>query len=67
MNVQHIEERVAEIEKEKDDNELAHGMQDILFEDFVKHVADTCQDVRIAEQAKAVLRALDVRFDRWYA
>lgn len=67
MNVQHIEEQLAEIEAEKGDNEVAHRVQDLLFEDFIQHVADTCQDTRIAEQAKAVLRALTIEFDRWYA
>lgn len=40
MDVEDVNRRLADIEREKDDFERAHGMQDDLFRDVLRAIAE---------------------------
>ena len=65
MDINDIRTAVAEIEANKDDNEDAHISEDALFVNFVNHVASHASG-ELAEMAKEVLKAKEVKFRRWH-
>ena len=67
MNLQEIEQRLKQISESSGDPESAHGLQDDLLWDFVMHVASQQRNLSMAKKAKAVLKARDISFPRWYA
>ena len=67
MNLTEIEKRVKDIEECIDDYETAHGMEDDLFADFIKHVAHSLVDENLSEMAKAVLKTKKISFPRYCA
>lgn len=66
MNLNEINEAVAKIEATKNDDEVAHGMEDDLREAFIRHVAETAGG-DLAEMARAVLKTNEIDFCRWCA
>lgn len=61
-----VRERVDAIEAVRGDDEAAHSMQDRLFADLIRSMAEgRCVDV--AGCAREALRVLDMQFDRWCA
>lgn len=64
MTVTTIKERIEEIAFE--DPETAHSLEDSLYEEVMRSIADgTCDDARAC--AAAVLETKDLDFERWYA
>jgi hypothetical protein len=66
MDIQEILSRVAKIEEESWDDEVAHIKEDELRRDFIKHVAES-GDKNLAEMASEVLKTEDIDFSRWCA
>jgi hypothetical protein len=66
MTLEEIEKRLTEIEDCSGDCESAHAQEDLLMEDFIKHVAEV-GTAELAEKARAVLRSAEIKFSRWYA
>lgn len=65
MTIEEINERVAKIRESSWDDEVAHGMEDSLREDFIKYVATL--DIPLAAKAKSVLETSEMKFNRWCA
>lgn len=65
ITVERIETRVARIASLAGDNEAAHGAEDDLYIDVLKHIAQG--DDEHAELARAALKAADIPYTRWYA
>jgi uncharacterized protein (DUF1697 family) len=66
MKNEEIIERVKQIEETKDDNEVAHSMEDQLYVDFIRYVSQSGNE-QLAIKAKLVLKAQDIEYGRWYA
>lgn len=66
MDIADVERRVAEIEREKDDLEAAHGSQDSLFHDVLIAIArnETSDATALAQ---AALKVDEIEFDRYTA
>ena len=47
-------------------DELAHMQQDELYEEFIRHVANSGIEP-LASQAKLVISVESIKFSRWYA
>lgn len=69
MKLQEVKERIAKIEKCKDDDEMAHVYEDDLFYDFVEAVKDGKYKTRkqIIEVATELFKVRDIYFARWHA
>ena len=66
MNLKEIKDIVQEIDKIKDDDEVAHYHEDLLQREFIKYVS-TLDNYELAQKAKEVLKTRDIDFCRWYA
>jgi len=66
LSIKTIEKWLEDIEENKDDCEIAHGMQDGLNEDFIEHVAEVDKGL-LGRKAKMVLRSRDIDFLKYYA
>lgn len=66
MDIEDVNRRLADIERVKDDFECAHGMQDALFRDALRAIADGETD-DVASLALAVLRVDSIDFARYMA
>lgn len=66
MNVEDVERRVAEIGREKDDFERAHGMQDDLYRDVLQAIAND-DTLTPRTLAGAALRVESIDFGRYTA
>lgn len=68
MTKEQIQKALDDIGAENGDNEYMHRMEDQLYEDFVRSIAeDPTLPLIIQEKAKSVLTSKDMKFDRWYA
>lgn len=67
MTLADVQARVSEVRAEADDNddEAAHGSEDLLWEDVLKAIAGGAQNA--AELAGAALLTNDIDFSRWCA
>lgn len=66
MNMEEIQKRLAQVDAAKGDPEIAHGLEDMLLEDFIKSIAaDETNPMHV--EAKLVLTVSDIKFDRWYS
>jgi hypothetical protein len=63
MDLKEIKLKVKDIEKEKDDDEVAHSLEDQLYQDFVDHIAKTGNNEQ-RRMARAVLRTNKIDFAR---
>jgi hypothetical protein len=61
-----IRKRVAAIEAMKGDDELAHGAEDDLREEFIRFIA-AGPDRALGEMAAEVLKTEKISFFRWCA
>ena len=66
MTLKECRERVAEIEMIRDDDELAHVMEDELHCAVLEAIRDGEADDP-GELASAALRTKAIKFGRWYA
>jgi hypothetical protein len=64
MDVQQVNERVANIAAQDDDAEQ-HAQEDRLHRDVLKAIANGAPNA--AELALSALKTSDLIFDRWYA
>lgn len=63
MNKEYIRSKIEEIQKlGKDDNEMAHALEDDLYYEYVKYHAD-----KGCELAIEIIKTKDLDFTRWYA
>lgn len=65
MELKEVKERIWEIKREADGNELAHQLEDSLWEDVLVAIGDGVDNPK--QLAKECLKTLDIKFDRWYA
>jgi hypothetical protein len=66
MTIERIEERIAAINASAGDPEVAHGLEDALYAEFIQHIANGgTKDLR--EKAKLVLTTVELDFARWCA
>ena len=66
MDLKEAKARVGDIKKGKDDDELAHGLEDKLYADFVRYIANGGKkDLR--KIANELLKTEDIDFARWCA
>ena len=66
MNIEYIKSRVMDIDKSKDDDELAHALEDRLRNEYITYIAESGIE-EISEMAKEVLKTKDIDFARWCA
>jgi hypothetical protein len=65
MKIEDVENRVAEIERTKGDDERAHGMEDSLYRDVLLAISSGSTGAR--KLATAALKSEDIDFGRWTA
>ena len=67
MRLEDIQERVEQIKDlcQEGDDEQCHGLEDDLYVDFVKYIANSIVDEKLSEMAKAILKTRDFNFDRY--
>jgi ribosomal protein S20 len=66
MDIKEIKKRIKEIKGKTWDNEVAHDMENLLYKDFIKSIANGDTD-NIQEKAKLILTTKNIKFTRWYA
>lgn len=66
MNIEQAKHRVEEIRRSAGDDERAHGMEDSLYSDFIKHVQALGID-GVSDVAAEILKTKDIDFSRWCA
>lgn len=66
MNLAEVQRRIQEIENSAHDPEVAHGLEDNLYADFVEWVAEEGNHP-FALVATQVLRTPEIDFPRWTA
>lgn len=67
MNVDDVQARLREIEREKQDDEAAHSDQDQLFADVLTAIAEHDPASWAGTMAAEALKVLDIEFARWCA
>ena len=65
MDKEYIQGKIDEIKKEMDDPEVAHGMEDDLYAEFIEHISK--REDSLGEMAKLVLTTEGLDFSRWFA
>jgi hypothetical protein len=66
LTLEKIKKTIKYIESVADDSEKAHSVEDLLYYDFVRAVAnEDCEDIVIC--AKEILKTYDIKFLRWCA
>lgn len=64
MNISDIKNRVQRIEDAQDDDEVAHALEDTLYQDFVEYIADFGNECE-REMAKEILKTKYINFGRY--
>ena len=64
MTIEDIEKEIEHIKECRYDNEIAHILEDKLWQKALEQIAEG--DENAQEIAKAVLKTKDVSFVRWY-
>ncbi|MFD7661069.1 hypothetical protein [Streptomyces sp. NPDC059788] len=68
MDVSRVRDRIAVIAKSaSSDVEQAHGLEDDLYRDVLKVIAQTSSDPRARALAAEAIKASEIDFERWYA
>lgn len=67
MNIEAVEQRVAEIIAKADDDEVAHSLEDDLHQDVLASIGLRSADPESKALALAALATLDIQFSRWCA
>lgn len=65
MKVEDIKATIEEIKFIVGDSEAAHGMEDDLYQDVLRAIAEGAENP--AELATAALEAAKIQYTRWYA
>ena len=66
MTIEQITDYLRKIQKDKDDDEVAHSLEDELYFLFIESIANG--DIsNLQEKAKLVLRTKELTFARWCA
>lgn len=65
MTIEKIKQEVNEISKMAQNNEIAHVMEDDLWEKCLTEIANGCKDPKKLTQE--ALKTSCIKFDRWYA
>lgn len=66
ITVEYIQEQVEKIKRSTGDYELAHGLEDDLFEDVLTAIAEgSCEDPKAC--AKEAIKSTDIEFARYCA
>jgi hypothetical protein len=66
MTIAQIQERIQDIKATAGDDEMAHSLEDVLREDFIRYVS-TYEDESLAVAARLVLSTSEMDFHRWCA
>jgi len=61
-----IRDSLLEIEAEKDDPEVAHGMEDDLWLSYIQYMAKADLGL-VSRMAVEILKTQSIEFSRWYA
>lgn len=67
MNIEQIKETIAQINEIKSDYEAAHSMEDELFQDVLRAIANFDDEDDPRELAREALKSLDLDFARYMA
>ena len=67
MDIKQIKNTVARIKAVKGDYEVAHGMEDVLMLDFIRHVSQQTDCAALAAMAHEVLKTGSIDFARYTA
>lgn len=67
LSLDDIRARLEAIRDVAGDDEVAHGREDSLREEFIEHVRDNPADSKLAEKASLVLSTDEISFARWCA
>lgn len=69
MGIEEIKKRVEQIEGYKDDDEVAHSLEDNLFYEFVESIKNNnfknLEEVIIASEE--LMKVREIEFGRWHA
>lgn len=65
MDLSNVEEQIALISAASGDDERQHGLEDSLYEDVLKAIAEGAPNA--SELAAAALKTKEMEFCRWYA
>lgn len=65
MTVTEINKRVAAIKAIANDDEAAHGDEDMLHQDVLRYIANQDKDGFYGGLARAALRTTKINFSRW--
>ena len=66
MTEAEIKKRSKEIEGKRDDPEVAHDLEDLLYSDFIYYVAQTSTS-SLQRKARLILQTQEIQFPRWTA
>ncbi len=66
MNIKEIRAKLNEIAVDSDDSHQAHYLQDLLYVDVIRSIADGSCD-NPAACAVEVLKVQEIEFPRWYS
>lgn len=69
MEIEEIKKRVEQIERFKDDDEVAHSLEDNLFYEFVESIKNNnfknLEEAIIASEE--LMKVREIEFGRWHA
>lgn len=66
MEFKDISQKINKIKETSDDDEMAHGLEDELYKEFIKSIAEGKVEY-IQEKAKMILIVQHINFSRWCA
>lgn len=68
MNLEYIKQSLKDLEKISDDDEMAHSVEDSMYQDFVDFVSKGDFDKsELIKMSKELLKSQDIDFARWCA
>jgi hypothetical protein len=67
VDVSHVRQRVQAIADAAPDNEVQHSLEDDLFVDVLKIIAERSTDDHARVLAGAALEGRKIKFERWYS
>ncbi|MFH8751111.1 hypothetical protein ACH4GK_31775 [Streptomyces rimosus] len=68
MDVSRVRDRIALIAKRaSSDDEQAHALEDDLYRDVLKVIAQTSSDPLARTLAAEAIKTAEIDFERWYA
>lgn len=68
MNLEYIKQSLKDLEEIRGDDEIAHSVEDSMYQDFVEFISKGDFDKsELIEMAKELLKSQDINFSRWCA